>query len=234
MTDRHLLFKEFAQECSKRDFYIGQGNPNSMILFVGCEPNDTDEPEQKVKNNRHTFECLNELNGKSYKDLWQIRSKKGEGCTWSKYQKIIDTVYPKRKHIAGKLDFEEMAFCTELNNVCARHSAYAKKDTIGTKLELFKESKFIQSFPVVVLACGSYIVNQGSNRQIDNTFGVSFHKVGLPDSTQNYWIHYDGLDYDKSNKLVIHTRQLSGPINNELLFSIGNTIKSFLELNCDL
>ena len=232
MTDRYLLFKEFAQECSNSDFYIGQGNPNSMILFVGCEPNNTNE--LKVINNRHTFECLNELNGKSYKDLWQIRSKEGEGCTWSKYQKIIDTVYPKRKHIAGKLDFEEMAFCTELNNVCARHSAYAKKDTIGTKLELFKESKFIQSFPVVVLACGSYIVNQGSNRQIDNTFGVSFHKVGLPDSTQNYWIHYDGLDYDKSNKLVIHTRQLSGPINNELLFSIGNTIKSFLELNCDL
>ena len=109
-----------------------------------------------------------------------------------------------------------------------------KKDTIGTKLELFKESKFIQSFPVVVLACGSYIVNQGSNRQIGNTFGVSFQKVGLPDSTQNYWIHYDGLDYDKSNKLVIHTRQLSGPINNELLFSIGNPIKSFLKLNCDL
>lgn len=95
MTDRYLLFKEFAQECSNSDFYIGQGNPNSMILFVGCEPNDTNEPELKVRNNRHTFECLNELNGKSYKDLWQIRSKKGEGCTWSKYQKIIDTVYPK-------------------------------------------------------------------------------------------------------------------------------------------
>ena len=60
------------------------------------------------------------------------------------------------------------------------------------------------------------------------------NQIGLPDSAQNYWIHYDGLDYDKSNKLVIHTRQLSGPINNELLFSIGNSIKSFLELNCDL
>lgn len=94
MTDRYLLFKEFAQECSNSDFYIGQGNPNSMILFVGCEPNNTNE--LKVINNRHTFECLNELNGKSYKDLWQIRSKKGEGCTWSKYQKIIDTVYPKK------------------------------------------------------------------------------------------------------------------------------------------
>ncbi|WP_223927146.1 hypothetical protein [Prevotella lacticifex] len=46
MTDRYLLFKEFAQECSNSDFYIGQGNPNSMILFVGCERPKGDCPWQ--------------------------------------------------------------------------------------------------------------------------------------------------------------------------------------------
>ena len=56
-----------------------------MILFVGCEPNDTDEPEQKVKNNRHTFECLNELNGKSYKDLWQITKGYEYGRNFKEY-----------------------------------------------------------------------------------------------------------------------------------------------------
>ena len=177
---------------------------------------------------------MNELNGKSFEDLWNIRQKEGEGCTWSKYQKIIDAAYPNRKHIAGKLDFEEMAFCTELNNVCAHHSADAPKDTIGPKLKLFKESKFIQSFPVVVLACGSYIVNQRNNRQIDDTFGVTFRKTGLPDAAQKYWIHYDGHVSEIPRKIVIHTRQLSGPITNELLFSIGNSIKNFLGSNCDL
>ncbi len=182
MTDKHQLFEEFVQECSKNNFYIGQGNPDSEILFIGCEPS----VEQKKNNDEHTFECLNELNGKSFEDLWNIRQKEGEGCTWSKYQKIIDAAYPNRKHIAGKLDFEEKAFCTELNNVCAHHSADAPKDTIGPKLKLFKESKFIQSFPVVVLACGSYIVNQRNNRQIDDTFGVTFRKTGLPDAAQKY------------------------------------------------
>lgn len=229
MTDKHQLFKEFVQECNKNNFYIGQGNPDSKILFIGCESSK----ERKKINDEHTFECLNELNGKNFDDLWDIRPKEGEGCTWSKYQKIIDTVYTNRKHIAGKLDFEEMAFCTELNNVCARHSADAPKDTIESKLKLFKESKFIQSFPVVVLACGSYIVNQGNNRQIDDTFGVTFRKTGLPDADQKYWIHYDGQVSESPRKLVIHTRQLSGPITNELLYSIGNSIKNFLGSNCE-
>ena len=96
-----------------------------------------------------------------------------------------------------------MAFCTELNNVCARHSADAPKDTIESKLKLFKEAKFIQSFPVVILACGSYIVNQGNNRQIDDTFGVTFRKTGLPDADQKYWIHYDGQVSESPRKLVI-------------------------------
>lgn len=97
MTDKHQLFKEFVQECNKNNFYIGQGNPDSNILFVGCESSN----ELKKINDEHTFECLNELNGKNLDDLWNIRPKKGEGCTWSKYQKIIDTVYTNRKHVAG-------------------------------------------------------------------------------------------------------------------------------------
>lgn len=57
MTDKHQLFEEFVQECSKNNFYIGQGNPDSEILFIGCEPS----VEQKKNNDEHTFECLNEL-----------------------------------------------------------------------------------------------------------------------------------------------------------------------------
>ena len=120
-----------------------------------------------------------------------------------------------------------MAFCTELNNVCARHSADADKSTISSKLDLFRTSNFIQSFPVVILACGRYINNYGEDRQIDDTFGVKYFQDGGSELKQNYWIHYS-INPD-SPKLVIHTRQLSGPIKNDLLFNIGKTIKEFLE-----
>lgn len=229
MNDKRILFKQFVDACNKNDFIIGQGNPISNILFIGCEPSG--KPELKETNKMHTYECLSELSGKSFDKLWVTHPNKKEGCTWKKYQKIINTIYPDREHAQGnEIDFEEMAFCTELNNVCARHSKDADKSTIAQKIDLIKESSFIQSFPVVILACGGYIVNQADNRQIDDTFGVTFSNLGLPeDSTQNYWIHYN-IDPDKP-RLVIHTRQLSGGIKNELVFSIGNTIKQFLISN---
>jgi hypothetical protein len=225
MENKVSQFREYVDACNEDKLIIGQGNPNSNILFVGCEPNNSNE--LKKCNQIHTNECLNNLNGKSFEDLWQFHKKKSEGWTWNKYQKIIDAVYTQRKHVNGILDFEEMAFCTELNNECARHSKDADKSTIGNKLELFRTSTFIQSFPVVILACGSkYIKNQGNNRQIDETFGVKFAEAGGNDLKQNFWIHY--RTDPATPKLVIHTRQLSGFVRNDLLSSIGNVIRQFL------
>ena len=225
MDDKRTLFREFAEACRRKNFIIGQGNPEAKILFIGKEPS-------RNVTNDYTFECLDELNGKTFEDLWQVHDKGSEGATWSKYQKTIDRVYPERKHTAGKLDFEEMAFCTEMNNVCSLHTATADKSTIADKRRLFHESGFIQSFPIVILACGDYIINQGDNRQIDDTFGVEYHQEAFPNRRPNYWIHY-AKDSNKP-KLVIHTRQLSGPLSNEFVFSIGDTIREFLMEHNDL
>lgn len=219
MYNKRRQFRQFAEACRKSNFIIGQGNPEAKILFVGKEPS-------REVTNDYTFECLDEQNGKTFEDLWQVHDKTLEGATWSKYQKIIDQIYPERKRTEGKIDFEEMAFCTEMNNVCALHTADADKSTTADKRKLFEESEFIQSFPVIILACGDYIINQGDNRQIDDTFGVEFIREGIPNARQNYWIHYS--KNPKKPKLVIHTRQLSGAISNDFLFSIGDTIREFL------
>ncbi len=120
-----------------------------------------------------------------------------------------------------------MAFCTELNNVLGPHSKDVDKSTIPLKRQLFKESDFIQSFLVVILACGNYIVNQGENRQIDDTFGVHYVEPINPKVKQGFWVH-ESNNYNNP-KLVIHTRQLSGAITNELLQSTGGKIRGFLE-----
>lgn len=135
-------------------------------------------------------------------------------------------VYPNRPHEHGMLDFEDMAFCTELNNVLGPHSKDVDKSTIPLKRQLFKESDFIQSFPVVILACGSYIVNQGDNRQIDDTFSVHYVEQENSDAKQEFWIHKS--NDSNTPKLVIHTRQLSGAITNDLLQAIGAQIQKFL------
>lgn len=233
MEERRKQFQTYVKVCKERKLIIGQGNPLSDILFVGCEPSRSVEDQIT-----HTEMCLNEIGGKVFENLWGIHSKSkkkdgvhGEGATWSKYQKIVDKVYD-RHNDQRIIDFEVKAFCTELNNVCASKSKDVDKSTIPLKRQLFKESDFIQSFPVVILACGSYIVNHGENRQIEDTFGVKFEKEVSVTKDQSkkalrYWIHYD--NNTNPQKLVIHTRQLSGAITNELLQSIGGTIRSFLE-----
>lgn len=233
MEERREQFRDYVKACNERDLIIGQGNILADILFIGCEPNKT-----VVGQREHTDSCLNETNGNTIDVLWGTRDKKeigGEGATWNKYQKVIDRIYhQERTHTREVLDFEEKAFCTDLNKDCKKHSKDADKSTLPQKLQLFKESSFIQSFPVVILACGpDYIVNHGDKLEINETFGVVFaEEVSVSkDSTtraQRYWVHYD----DKLNphKLVIHTRQLSGGSRpyDELLWSIGRIIRMFL------
>jgi|WetSurMetagenome_2_1015567.scaffolds.fasta_scaffold25207_4 hypothetical protein len=228
MENKIELFRKYVEECSNNGLIIGQGNPCTDILLVGCEPSG-------CVSDQVTFcrECLNNQNGRSESDLWDYRDKKSEGWTWNKYQKIINAVYPERVHkVPEKLDFEECAFTTEMNNEPGKHSKDVKKDSIPEKIKLLQESAFIQSFPVVVLGCYKYIrnVGVGEERQIDTTFNVHFveeREIGK----RKFWIHHSN---DINNpKLVIHTStQLSGAISNEYLNAIGETIRKFLAEKC--
>ena len=232
MEERREQYKVFVKACIERKLIVGQGNPLSDILFVGCEPNPKEEDYENSQ--KRIIHCLNEGN---FDKLWghHDKNERNEGWTWRKYQKIIDKAYPERLHDPEKIDFEEVAFCTELNNVCSPTSEAADKSSIPLKLHLFKESRFIQDFPVVILACGpKYIVNRGRKLQINDTFGVKFvEEISIrKDSAkrgQRYWIHYD--NERNPRKLVIHTRQLSGTSTpyDELLWSIGKTIRKFLD-----
>ena len=238
MEERREQFRDYVKACNERNLIIGQGSPLADILLIRCEPNGTREKYEELK--KHIEACLNNENNMTFEKLWghPYPNKKGQsgGWTWNKYQKLIDRVYPDRSHNGiekGELDFEEMAFCTELNNVFASHSADADTSTIPQKLQLFKESSFIQSFPVVILACGKYIVNRGKTLQINDIFDVKFAKeISVQKDSakreQKNWIHYD--NEQNPHKLVIHTRQLSGTSTpyDKLLWSIGDQIKEFL------
>ena len=39
-------FKKLIEDCEKNDQYIGLGNPNAKILFVGKEPATNEKKEQ--------------------------------------------------------------------------------------------------------------------------------------------------------------------------------------------
>ena len=105
----------------------------------------------------------------------------------------------------------------------------ADKSGLNERKEMFKNSDFIQNFPVIVLACSDYIRNDNENREIDNVFEVTFdnHELTKYSFSKGNWF-FTHHNKDKS-KLVIHTRQLSSDVNNNMLKEMGEIIKQHLE-----
>ena len=230
--DREKLFEEFINECKSNKQICGSGNPNANILLIGQEHYS----EVPIKNNDEKWEnYLNDnWNYCSVDNPWVTKDISNTNWlkfqntsnTWLNYQKLIDGALPNRQKrmVRGKRDFEFDAFTTELNNEAKPsnrsengNETVELKKRIANRLEVLKESCFIQSFPVIVLACGPYICNQGEgeSRQIDKTFGVEFDKTNGRITTENgYWFctHHNTTDteyFKAGEKLVIHTRQLS-------------------------
>jgi len=156
--------------------------------------------------------------------------KKYTSDTWKKYQKLYDIIFKGEinRNNELELDFQKQFFITEMSELPSKTTGKAIKNSdfeqkLQHRKDTFFKSKFIQDFPIVVLACSNYITNKGENREIDDIFNVKFISEGGTPS-QKFWIH---RNKSKKTKLVIHTRQLSNAIEDELLIKIGEEIKNF-------
>jgi hypothetical protein len=227
-------FKEFVNN-GIDSYFIGTGNPNEKILLVGKESAISPEDESGLewyKNNaqdwqKHIAENISEVNEYEVGINHPLRKGWGKN-TWSKYQKLSDHI---RKEVSKPfhVNFLKYCFTTEMNDAPMEKTAKADKSGLKPRKELFKNSDFIQSFPVVVLACSDYIKNNDEVREIDDVFGVTY----IGDEKGKYWysngnwffLHYN----ENRTKLVIHTRQLSANVNNRMLEDMGGIIRGQLE-----
>ena len=226
--DREKLFKEFLEECKKNNQICGAGNPYAQILLVGQEHrakeriNSVEAWKEYLETNYRYCEIENPwIITDENSDLW--RKYQNSTPTWSSYQHLIEEVFRERKKrvLQGDKDFEFDAFTTELNNEAKPSSRVKGKDErkklrerIEARLEVFKNSDYIKSFPVIILACGGYIINDDKVREIDNTFHVTFSERFNFSKGNWFCTHYD----DKNpNCLVIHTRQLSNGVSYEMI-----------------
>lgn len=159
--------------------------------------------------------------------------------TWDKYQKLYDVIFNGDidNNREKELDFQKGFFITEMSNIPSPKTHNAQRE-IDFKVNLerrknsFFRSKFIQDFPVVVLACSNYIWNKQDDWQINNIFGVKFDieqrfsKGEYVFSPSNkFYAHYN----DNGSKLVIHTRQLSMNVKDDMLKEMGALIREHLK-----
>ena len=218
-------FKKLVEE-SLDETYIGRGNPNSKILFVGKEYSKANENAE--------FDAKYWKDKISKNEAVHLTHKKevGEGHTWTKYQHLHDYIFERPK--TDMFNFEELIFTTEMSEIPQKNNrdAHTNPDFLPRlnkrKQEFFK-SDFIQNFPVIVLACSDYIKNNDEIREIDDIFGVHYkeeYEKKIYSKSNWYYSHYN----DDKTKLVIHTRQLSANVMAELLEDMAKLIRQHLIL----
>lgn len=125
------------------------------------------------------------------------------------------------------IDFLENVFTTEINDSPNKNTNTANKSSLNERKLLFKESKFIQKFPVIVLFCSDYIKNNDEIREIDKIFGVHYrdeYEKKIFTKSNWFYSHYN----EEKTKLVIHTRQLSTNVMSDLLEEMGKVIRNHL------
>lgn len=204
--DREELFEKFIEACEINKQVCGQGEYRANILLIGQEPYCNEE----IEGEKLTDYLSNNYSKCRNHSCCYIHESKGQSPTWKNYQKLIDLIYQDKPKNNDILDFEPYAFTTELNSIPRPHKVLDSqtKENIKKRLILFEESRFIQSFPVIILACGDYIRNNIKVREIDDTFHVEFcQEYGSKESKNRFWTHFD--DKNDPRKLVIHTRQFS-------------------------
>ena len=236
--ERLQAFDDFIKACESTMYggenqWVGCGNPLSPILIIGKEPaNDmtTDEEISKeIEDNVKKVRCCFD-NG----DLARLFIQKynpTRGSTWRRYQCLIDYIMYgeviERKE-KQNLPFGMWAFITEMNNTTSKNTRTAKKK-LEYRKKLFADSKFIRDFPIVILACGKdYINNDEDHWEINNIFNVEFKMDGGAHEEfgkgYEFYLHYS----TDSNRLVIHTQQISRFLGDDPLKSMAYIIRKHL------
>ena len=240
--------------------YIGKGNPNAKILIIGKElaldpkkdnhviektskqnvsdwKDNIKNIDKKIENcednNIETIHLFNPLF--PYKGMKKLQQSVGH--TWRGYQLLHDKILCQQSEKHNEYKFYDNIFITELNSNPTKYSKdqdkIERRKSITERISnpgLFN-SNFIKAFPIVVVACGDY--PKQNNVNLCELFNVDFitpiKKVEGLKITQWYNLHKNKIG--EKPKLLIHTRQLSNGVLNELLEQIANEIKSFAEEN---
>ncbi len=236
-------FQNFLEEL-KDDEYVGLGNPNAKILFVGKEAaNDIGSKLSygiKKEYTRGIDYSESFIPNPNDPDQASLRDGKR---TWQKYQKLYEEIYERvfqekvhKKDEKYEITFVNNVFTTELSSLSAPNTRDAvKHPEFASKLVLRKESfwskDFISKrFPITLIFGGGnkYITY---DKEIFDIFQVPYTK-STEGGGHKIDLHYL---YGNQPRLLIRTRQLVGRINTkglpELIIKLAEIVSEFIKEN---
>lgn len=226
-------FKELIQTSIENKQYVGLGNPNAKILFIGKEAG---MPINSSITHGSADSWINQ--NTDYSNRFMPKDNvKNHRHTWQKYQKLFDQIFNKVENQSDKKEYEitfvENVFTTELSNLVAPTTNKAKQlDGFKTELEkrkkLFWKSEFINNFPIVLITASDNKYIETYPGEVCELFNVNFNKELICAKSDKIWLHYSNT---KTPKIVIHTRQLTNGASNELIDKISELITEFIKKN---
>jgi hypothetical protein len=215
----------FENTKTSNPYYIGYGTPNAKILIIGKEKGfDMDDKEalsrESTLNPKQWKAKITEDNPKLEFDpetpYGAGMNNLPEGHTWSKYNKLNNYVF-------GRDSFKQNTFISELNFMPSKYSPGRKavRENITQRLNFFEHSYFKNQFSVVLLACGNYI----KPHQIYESFNCQYVETKEFGTRNKYYLHFN----EDRTRLIIHTRQLSIDVKNEMLKNLAEDIQKQLK-----
>jgi len=221
------------------DQYIGHGNSNSNILFIGKEAGleiGSEIYHGSVKSWRDNVDY-----SKPY--IPEDKKIRNQNHTWFRYQKLYDYILEKLelnkqtiKKDKYEVSFVENVFTTELSSLPAPNTNDAKKqgnfskELLNRKKSFFMSS-FIQKFPVILIFATDNKYIETYSGEVCELFNVEFNRQINCSDRDKIWVHYSKKDATNNPKLVLHTRQLTNSISKDLISNIGDEVVDFMNKN---
>lgn len=149
----------------------------------------------------------------------------GTSNTYLKYQKLHQYLN-NQKAKPEKISFQKDFFLTELNEIATKYSYAGKElkkirnESIETRKNLLRMN-FFKNFSITIIAAGHYPRDYGFD--IEDIFDVKFNGETITIGSDYYNVHYSS---DKS-RILIHTRQLSMAVTDELIQAIAKECSPF-------
>lgn len=193
-------------------FYIGFGNPNSEILFIGKEKafNIYESPElffHESINNLKQWENIK--NGKN-NDVFnpqnplEYHSKKGyrinKQNTWGFYDNLTKSLTNQTLH---SNTFFDNCFTTEINHIPSKYSDSLR--ILKSRKELLKET-FFKNFKYVIIGAKGSV----SEEEIKEIFNVEEDNEKNIELGKNKKTTFSITSFKNENQKIILCNQLSG------------------------
>lgn len=229
-------FNELLNSLKSEDEFVGLGNSNAKILFLGKECG-AEVGSEIYHGSKKSWQHRAFDYSESYKPT--EKNVKNFKHTWQRYQKLYEAILKEIKGInvdkqdKYEITFIENVFTTELSNLPASKTKEAKKlhqfhEKLTERKNTFFKSSFIQSFPIVLILASDNQYIETYPNEVCELFDVKFVETHNYPGKDKIWIHHSKSE---KPKLLIHTRQLTNSISVELIENLAKVISDFVKMN---